>query len=56
MAESIRTLTPEALQAQAREAAEQGVPLSEANHHEAGTALWRDFNAAYRAAVECEAV
>ena len=44
---TIKPLTPEALRAQAREAAEQHIPLEEANHHEPGTKLWLDFNAAY---------
>lgn len=47
MADAIRTLTPEVLRAQARDAAECGIPLAEANHHEPGTALWLQFNAAY---------
>lgn len=48
---TISKLTPEALQQQAREAAEQGIPLAEANHHERGGLLWFRFNAAYRAAL-----
>ncbi len=47
---TISKLTPETLQQQAREAAEQGIPLSEANHHEQGSLLWFRFNTAYRAA------
>lgn len=56
MTEQIRPLTIEALCAQARDAAERGIPLSEANHHEPGTALWLQFNTAYlhAAAQECE--
>lgn len=57
MADQIRTLTPEVLHAQARGAAETGIPLSEANHHEPGTPLWFKFGAAYLQAShqECEA-
>jgi len=47
VADAIRSLTPEVLRAKAREAAEQGIPLAEANHHEPGTALWLQFNSAY---------
>lgn len=56
MADPIRKLTPGIVLAQAREAAEQGIPLNEANHHEPGTALWLQFNTAYlhAAAQECE--
>ena len=45
---SIRRLTPEVLHSQARDAAEQGIPLVEANHHEPGSALWHLFNNFYR--------
>lgn len=45
---TIKPLTPEALRAQAREAAEQHIPLEEANHYEPGTDLWREFNGAYQ--------
>lgn len=44
---TIKPLTPEALRAQAREAAEQHIPLEEANPHEYGSALWAEFNRAY---------
>lgn len=57
MADSIRALTTEVLHAQARDAAERGIPLAEANHHEPGTPMWRLFNNSYRQAahaVECE--
>ena len=47
---TITELTPERLRAQAREAAEQHIPLEEANHHEPGTKLWRQFNGAYYSA------
>ncbi|WP_192888378.1 hypothetical protein [Paracidovorax avenae] len=47
MADPIRKLTPELLAERAREAARQGVPLEEANHHEPGSTLWVEFNAAY---------
>ena len=55
---SIRRLTPEVLHSQARDAAEQGIPLVEANHHEPGSALWHLFNNAYRQAAfnACEVV
>ena len=59
MADQIQILTPAVLHAQARGAAEQGVPLCQANHHEAGTPLWHLFNNAYRQAVnaaECISV
>jgi putative NIF3 family GTP cyclohydrolase 1 type 2 len=57
MAESIRPLTTDVLHAQAASAAEQGIPLCEANHYEQGSKLWHLFNNAYRAALhanECE--
>ncbi|MNS45098.1 hypothetical protein D3C72_775580 [compost metagenome] len=57
MPDQIRTLTPDVLHAQAQNAAVQGVPLPEANHHEQGTPLWHLFNNAYRQALhaaECE--
>ncbi|GEM_PF-2470625 len=56
MADPIRPLTHEVLHTQAAAAAEAGVPLVEANHHEVGTALWHLFNNAYRQAKqrECE--
>lgn len=44
---TITELTPERLRAQAREAAEQHIPLEEANHYEHGSALWAEFNRAY---------
>lgn len=44
---TITPLTSETLRAQAREAALQHVPLDEANHHEPGTDLWREFNGEY---------
>lgn len=50
MAEPIQVLTPSLLRAQAAEAAGAGIPLAEANHHEPGTPLWHQFNAAYAAA------
>lgn len=50
MFESIRSLTPAVLHIQAAQAAEQGVPLVEANHHELDTPLWHLFNNAYRQA------
>ena len=54
MADAIRPLTPEVLHSQAAAAAEAGVPLVEANHHEVGTPLWHLFNNAYRQAQQCE--
>lgn len=57
MADLIRPLTTQVLHSQARTAAEDGVPLVEANHHEPGTPLWHLFNAAYLQAqdqAECE--
>lgn len=50
MFESICRLTPVVLHSQATQAAEQGVPLVEANHHEPGSPLWHLFNNAYRQA------
>ncbi len=47
---TILELTGERLRAQAREAAEQHIPLEQANHHEPHTNLWREFNSAYYAA------
>lgn len=44
---TIQLLTLETLRAQAREAAEQHIPLEEANDHEHGSALWAEFNRAY---------
>lgn len=44
----IRELTPELLKQQAREAADQHIPLTEANHHTPGSQHWKDFNKAYR--------
>ena len=46
---TIQPLTPEALRAAAREAAEQDIPHAEANHHEPGSVLWHEFFDAYRA-------
>ncbi|KRC18075.1 hypothetical protein [Acidovorax sp. Root219] len=46
---AIERLTPRALQAAAQWAAAQHIPLVEANHHEAGSDLWAQFNAAYGA-------
>ncbi|GKS91195.1 hypothetical protein [Acidovorax sp. SUPP2539] len=52
---TIFPLTTAVLQQHARDAAEQGVPLAEANHYEPGSALWSEFNAAYAKALgECE--
>lgn len=48
MAEPIRPLTEDSLRASARAAAEQGIPLAEANHFEPGSHLWLQFNAFYR--------
>lgn len=45
---TIQPLTPEALRAAAREAAEQEIPHAEANHHEPGSVLWHEFFKAYR--------
>jgi len=45
---TIQPLTPEALRAAAREAAEQHIPITEANHHTPGSQHWKDFNKAYR--------
>lgn len=47
---TILELTEDRLRAQAREAAEQHIPLEQANHHEPHTKLWREFNGAYYAA------
>lgn len=47
---TILELTEERLRAQAREAAEQHIPMEQANHHEPHTNLWREFNGAYYAA------
>ena len=44
---TILELTEERLRAQAREAAEQHIPLNEANHYEFGSKLWAEFNRAY---------
>lgn len=44
----IRPLTTESLRTAAIAAADQHIPLSECNTYEAGTKLWRQFNAAYR--------
>jgi hypothetical protein len=49
MADQIRELTPELLAQRAHDCADQHIPLSECNSFEAGTALWHDFNSAYRA-------
>lgn len=43
----IQPLTPELLRQQAREAAEQHIPLDEATDHEQGTELWTIFADAY---------
>ena len=51
----IRRLTPEVLRKAAREAAEQHIPLDEANHYEPGSSLWHQFNAAYAEAEALEA-
>lgn len=48
MVDAIRLLTAEELLASARAAAEQCIPLREANHHEPGSRLWHRFNAEYR--------
>lgn len=55
MPEPIFPLTTAVLQTIARDAAEQGVPLAEANYFERGSVLWRQFNEAYDAALEAEA-
>lgn len=49
---AIQPLTPSALRAVAHEAAQQRIPVEEANHHEPGTDLWVDFNRAYAMAEE----
>lgn len=45
---TILELTEERLRAQAREAAEQHIPITEANHYTPGSKLWVEFNTAYR--------
>ena len=50
----IRRLTPEVLRSAAQEAAEQRIPLEEANHYEPGSPLWHQFNAAYAEAEALE--
>ena len=52
---AIRPLTTSDLRAAAQEAAQQRIPMDEANHHEPGTRLWEDFNLAYAEAMELEA-
>lgn len=55
MAEAIRPLTPEALRASARAAAEQGIPLEEARAHLAHDPVLRaQFDRAYDAALLAE--
>lgn len=55
MVDQIRPLTPEALRASARAAAEQGIPLDEAHAHLAHEpALREQFEAAYTAALQAE--
>ena len=51
---AIRPLTASDLRAAAQEAAQQRIPLEEANHHEPGTELWDAFNRAYADAMELE--
>lgn len=48
MAESICSLTTDVLISLARQAAEQHVPLHEANHYERGSDEGATFNSAYR--------
>lgn len=48
MAEFIRPLTFESLCACAREAAEQHVPVREANYFERESPQWHEFNEVYR--------
>ncbi|GEM_PF-5558904 len=47
---TITPLTPALVESAAREAAEQRIPLDEANHHEPGSENWARFNRAYNAA------
>lgn len=47
---TITELTPEHVQQRACEAAEQHIPLEEANDYEPGTAQWTLFRVAYVAA------
>jgi len=55
MVDQIRPLTPEALRASARAAAQQGIPLDEAHAHLAHEpALREQFEAAYTAALQAE--
>lgn len=49
MAEAIRPLTIKALRASARAAAEQHIPLREANDFCQDTDHWNTFNSEYRA-------
>ena len=44
----IRPLTPDTLRAMAREAADNHIPLREANDYDIGSAEWDTFNTAYR--------
>lgn len=44
----IRPLTPDTLRAMAREAADQHIPLREANDYCIGSDNWNTFNEAYR--------
>lgn len=50
----IRELTPELLKQQAREAAEQRIPLRECNHYEPGTKPWAQFAEAWERALLIE--
>lgn len=49
MATTIQKLTPELLRAQAIAAADQHIPVREANHFEPGSREWAQFNTAYAA-------
>lgn len=49
---TITPLTPEHIARTAREAAEQCIPLAEANHFEPGSQHWAAFNTAYTGAAE----
>ena len=49
MTQQIRPLTTADIKAMAREAAEHGTPLKDANHFTPGTPGWKLFNEAYQA-------
>lgn len=49
MASTIQKLTPELLRQQAQAAADQHIPVREANHFEPGSREWAQFNTAYTA-------